>query len=55
MPAYEYHCTNCDNRETRITGIDDHTVLCEKCAQVMVREMDVDSLLASYGQASESA
>lgn len=49
MPAYEYTCTNCQQREVRITGIDDHTVLCDACGQVMMRQMDWDTLVASYG------
>lgn len=53
MPVYEYTCTNCNQREIRITGIDDHTVICDQCGQVMVRQMDVDALLAPYAEASE--
>ena len=53
MPVYEYTCTNCNQREIRITGIDDHTVICDQCGQVMVRQMDVDALLAPYAAAPE--
>lgn len=55
MPVYEYTCTNCNQREIRITGIDDHTVICDQCGQVMVRQMDVDALLAPYAEATEQA
>lgn len=55
MPAYEYTCTNCAQNEVRITGIDDHTVICDRCGQVMVRQMDVDALLAPYAQVQEQA
>lgn len=55
MPAYEYTCTNCTEREVRITGIDDHTVICDKCGQVMVRQMDVDTLLATYAGPADQA
>jgi putative FmdB family regulatory protein len=55
MPAYEYSCTSCDEREVRITAIDDHTVICDKCHQVMVRQMDLDTLLASYRGPAEQA
>ncbi len=48
MPAYEYTCTSCPTKEVRITGIDDHTVICDACGQVMVRQADLDALLASY-------
>jgi putative FmdB family regulatory protein len=53
MPVYEYTCTNCNQREIRITGIDDHTVICDQCGQVMVRQMDVDALLAPYTETPE--
>ncbi len=55
MPAYEYTCTNCQAKEVRITGIDDHTVLCDTCGQVMVRQMDWDALMASYAPKSAPA
>lgn len=55
MPAYEYTCSNCQAQEVRIAGIDDHTVLCDKCGQVMVRRDDVDSLLASYMPKAQKA
>ncbi|MFH1034550.1 MAG: FmdB family zinc ribbon protein [Pseudomonadota bacterium] len=55
MPAYEYSCTACPEREVRITGIDDHTVICDQCGQVMVRQMDVDTLLASYSRSADQA
>lgn len=55
MPAYEYVCVNCGIKEVRITGIDDHTVICDECRQVMVRQMDVESLLASYQTVTEQA
>lgn len=50
MPAYEYICSNCETREFRIGGLDDHTVICDSCGQVMVRKVDPDTLLASYKQ-----
>ncbi len=52
MPAYEYTCTSCETREVRITGIDDHAVICDNCGQVMIRQMDLDSILASYAPLS---
>lgn len=55
MPAFEYVCTNCETREVRITGIDDHTALCDGCGQVMVRRVDLDALLASYKTASRQS
>lgn len=55
MPAYEYTCTHCQLREVRITGIDDHTVLCDACGQIMMRQMDWDALVASYGSRRDQA
>lgn len=52
MPAYEYTCTNCQTSEVRITGIDDHAVICDTCGQVMLRQMDLEALLASYAPAA---
>ena len=55
MPAYDYVCSNCEAREQRIGGLDDHTVICDQCGQVMVRQGDLDSLLASYSQTQQKA
>ena len=38
MPAYEYVCSNCEAKEQRIGGLDDHTIICDQCGQVMVRQ-----------------
>ena len=51
MPVFEYVCTNCENVEKRIAGIDDHTVICDRCGQVSLRKADVESLMASYAPA----
>ena len=53
MPAYEYICTSCGVHDIRISGIDDHTAICDQCGQVMMRNVDVDSLLASYSGGEE--
>ncbi len=55
MPAYDYICSNCGDHEQRIGGLDDHTVICDQCGQVMVRQGDLDSLLASYSQVQQKA
>ncbi len=55
MPIYEYHCTNCDCREQRIAGVDDHTVICDRCGQLMLRQEDLDTILASYLSSAETA
>lgn len=55
MPAYEYICSSCETGEFRIGGLDDHTVICDQCGQVMVRQADLDSLLASYQQSAQQA
>ena len=48
MPLFDYTCSNCQATETRIAGVDDHTVICDQCGQVMVRKADLDAILASY-------
>jgi putative FmdB family regulatory protein len=48
MPAYKYTCKHCGSDETRIAGIDDHTVTCDRCGKPMSRHMDLKSLLDSY-------
>lgn len=50
MPAYEYTCNSCHKREVLISGIDDHAVACQKCGDSMIRQDDVETLLASYHQ-----
>jgi hypothetical protein len=51
MPAYKYICINCQTQETRRTAISDHTVLCDLCGHVMVRQDDdFDTLLAQYSE-----
>jgi putative FmdB family regulatory protein len=55
MPAYEYICRSCQTREVRIAGIDDHTARCVSCGKPMVRELDVDKLLASYARPASLA
>lgn len=52
MPAYEYTCTNCQAREVRITSIGERSVICAACGQVMLRQMDLEILLASYAPAA---
>ncbi|MBU1275022.1 MAG: hypothetical protein KJ720_06570 [Proteobacteria bacterium] len=55
MPAYDYVCSNCEASEQRIGGLDDHTVICDRCGQVMLRQGDLDTLLASYSQVQQKA
>jgi len=42
MPIYEYRCVDCGGRDQRVTGLDDHTALCNQCGGLMLRlEEDV--------------
>ena len=42
MPLYHYQCLECQARDQRLAGLDDHTALCTGCAGVMLRlEEDV--------------
>jgi putative FmdB family regulatory protein len=55
MPAYEYICNTCQTREVRIAGIDDHVARCVSCGKPMLREMDLEKLLASYARPATQA
>ncbi len=37
MPIYEYQCVDCDGRDQRVAGLDDHTALCADCGGLMLR------------------
>ncbi|MFH1594892.1 MAG: FmdB family zinc ribbon protein [Pseudomonadota bacterium] len=37
MPIYEYQCVDCDGRDQRVAGLDDHTALCTQCSGMMLR------------------
>ncbi|MFP3868739.1 MAG: hypothetical protein ACLFUU_11365 [Desulfobacteraceae bacterium] len=37
MPIYHYQCTNCQLRETRVAGVDDHFAICVRCQHLMIR------------------
>jgi putative FmdB family regulatory protein len=47
MPIYEYECVDCGCREQRITGTDDHTVLCDACGGIMAR-LDLDWFASEF-------
>jgi putative FmdB family regulatory protein len=53
MPFYEYRCSECQLQETRISGIDDHTVTCTQCGALMVRITSPLDVLKAYTQQSE--
>ncbi len=48
MPLYEYQCTDCQARDQRLAGLDDHTALCVRCGSLMLR-LDED-LFGPYFQ-----
>ena len=37
MPIYEYQCLDCEGRDQRVAGLDDHLVLCPQCGGLMMR------------------
>lgn len=37
MPLYDYQCTDCRIRDTRIAALDDHTAFCTRCGGLMLR------------------
>jgi len=48
MPRYEYQCVDCQARDMRIAGLDDHTAVCVNCGGLMIR-LDQD-LFTPYAQ-----
>lgn len=48
MPLYDYKCRACDLEEERIAGIDDRTVICTECGEVMDRQISDDEALSFY-------
>jgi len=50
MPLYHYQCLDCQTRDQRLAGLDDHTALCACCAGVMLR-LDAD-VFAPYFEAA---
>ncbi|MBI4775798.1 MAG: zinc ribbon domain-containing protein [Deltaproteobacteria bacterium] len=53
MPIYEYACMNCSLSESRIAGLDDHTVKCTSCGHDMERLTDGEDLFRAYWENSE--
>jgi len=51
MPVYEYQCVDCQIRDQRIAGLDDHTALCLACGSLMLRQ-DAD-LFGPYFEISD--
>ena len=54
MPVYEYQCVDCDGRDQRVAGLDDHTALCTQCGGLMLR-LDEDVFQAYFEEIAESA
>ncbi len=48
MPLYSYKCRACDLDEERVAGIDDRTLICTECGEVMDRQISDDEALAFY-------
>ncbi len=37
MPAYNFQCVECGEKEKRIAGLDDHVAVCVTCGGLMIR------------------
>ena len=48
MPFYQYHCEKCSLTESRIAGVDDHTVSCTSCGGRMTRTTGQEDLFRAY-------
>jgi len=53
MPIYEYACVNCSLSESRIAGLDDHTVKCTSCGYDMERLTEGEDLFRAYWEKSD--
>ena len=54
MPLYAYKCRACDLEEDRLAGIDDRTLICTECGEVMDRQISDDEALSFYWSDSSS-
>lgn len=48
MPLYFYRCRACDLTEERLAGIDDRTLVCTECGEVMDRQISDDEAFSFY-------
>jgi putative FmdB family regulatory protein len=48
MPLYLYRCRACDLDEERLAGIDDRTLICTECGELMDRQISDDEAFRSY-------
>ena len=48
MPIYDYRCSTCGVEESRIAGVDDRTVVCTNCRDLMTRLNDDKDLFLAY-------
>jgi len=55
MPLYDYRCPNCSLDESRIAGLDDHTVRCTVCGKDMIRLTHEDDLFRAYWESPEKS
>lgn len=37
MPIYKYQCTDCQAKDHRVAGVDDHNARCVACGGLMLR------------------
>ena len=54
MPLYAYKCRACSLEEERLAGIDDRTLICTECGEVMDRQISDDEAFRFYWAESES-
>ncbi|MDY6850495.1 MAG: zinc ribbon domain-containing protein [Thermodesulfobacteriota bacterium] len=48
MPLYYYKCRACDLHEERVAGIDNRTLICTECGELMDRQISDDEALSFY-------
>jgi putative FmdB family regulatory protein len=55
MPIYAYSCRACGLDEERLAGIDDRTLICTECGEVMDRQVSVEEAFNYYFQPPKSS
>ena len=54
MPFYMYQCRACELSEERLAGIDDRTLICTECGEVMDRLVSDEEAFSYYFTPADS-
>ncbi len=48
MPIYEFECVDCGCQEQRVTGTNNHTVICNACGGGVMARLDLDWFASDF-------